>query len=750
VVGTNPVVIASRARPLAVLIGLLAIATAGVARAQSNPDFDAIAWTPLGCGASPLTTMEPRGEVNLVGDASFPAAYVAIDGTYVYFRYRVDDDPRASRRGFLSSSDWAMLVQVPSGNAFQYQYQFALNGDGASNADTVELWRNDAPEDLTFNPLFTDIPETKIFSQVFDAPGVNTTPLARAVPTGDGSLFSGNGDWFVEVAFPLAGLPISASDLGSALFFPVTATSPNRHNKDTLACPFVPVSSLGVAASVAPSSVSANATTRVTYTIALQASDAKARGVRVVGPALPSFLKLVDVSVDAPGATVAGQSPLDVRIPTIAAGTTVRVTIRADALFGCSDPGTSATFTAAGTNALVASSTATLAVVAATAPEVCDGVDNDCNGQIDEGGDALCDDHDVCTGIERCGGNAGCQPGTPPTCNDNNACTADSCDSASGCVHTPLPGCTGCQSPADCNDGEACTNDVCDAGVCRNVAIPDCTPCAAPSDCDDSDPCTADSCSAGVCEHVTTPGCVRCTSVGQCDDQQACTTDTCDAGICHNTPIPGCGVCHPTAESCTNGVDDDCDGLVDCADPDCATDRACLPPPVPEICGNCIDDDGDGLVDFEDPDCCSDPMALSVANLSLQTAPKGQGDRFRLDARYAAFTPPLFDPLRQDTSLVISEPGKPLFCTTITAQHWRRKQRLSFRFADPSGGFAGGLQKGQFRINRDGNVVFSARSRALGMKPVDGGSVRLTVRVGRQCSQSTLALRPARKGLVFP
>ena len=35
------------------------------------------------------------------------------------------------------------------------------------------------------------------------------------------------------------------------------------------------------------------------------------------------------------------------------------------------------------------------------------------------------------------------------------------------------------------------------------------------------------------------------------------------------------GAITPVQESCTNGVDDDCNGKVDCADPSCATDPAC-------------------------------------------------------------------------------------------------------------------------------------------------------------------------------
>jgi len=60
-----------------------------------------------------------------------------------------------------------------------------------------------------------------------------------------------------------------------------------------------------------------------------------------------------------------------------------------------------------------------------------------------------------------------------------------------------------------------------------------------------------------------------------------------------------------TIEVCTNGVDDDSDGRVDCADPDCASDPACQVPD--EICGNGLDDDQDGFADCADSDCASQP-----------------------------------------------------------------------------------------------------------------------------------------------
>jgi hypothetical protein len=65
-------------------------------------------------------------------------------------------------------------------------------------------------------------------------------------------------------------------------------------------------------------------------------------------------------------------------------------------------------------------------------------------------------------------------------------------------------------------------------------------------------------------------------------------------------------------EICNNQIDDDGDGLVDAADPDCS-------PPLPEICNNQIDDDGDGLVDFADPDC-SPPGGLTASDINTDTS----------------------------------------------------------------------------------------------------------------------------------
>jgi hypothetical protein len=100
-----------------------------------------------------------------------------------------------------------------------------------------------------------------------------------------------------------------------------------------------------------------------------------------------------------------------------------------------------------------------------------------------------CDDGDACTTNDICDGGY-CRAGTATDCNDNNSCTDDSCNPASGCAHA--------NNANACDDGNACTtHDTCGGGACVG---------GAPLNCDDDNCCTADSCSpASGCHHAATP-----------------------------------------------------------------------------------------------------------------------------------------------------------------------------------------------------------------------------------------------------
>jgi hypothetical protein len=75
----------------------------------------------------------------------------------------------------------------------------------------------------------------------------------------------------------------------------------------------------------------------------------------------------------------------------------------------------------------------------------------------------VCDDSDVCTVGDACV-NGACRSGAMNTCNDNNPCTADSCDPVGGCVNTPVSG------PACTTGSSECPTGTCSAGSCLPAA----------------------------------------------------------------------------------------------------------------------------------------------------------------------------------------------------------------------------------------------------------------------------------------
>jgi hypothetical protein len=92
--------------------------------------------------------------------------------------------------------------------------------------------------------------------------------------------------------------------------------------------------------------------------------------------------------------------------------------------------------------------------------------------------------------------------------------------------------------------------------------------------------------------------------------------EDCDGSDATSTPT------HPSTEtSCTNGIDDDQDGSIDCGDSDCANNSACTSttPSTETNCINGVDDDQDGSVDCNDSDCANN----SACNTPT-TCPNGQ------------------------------------------------------------------------------------------------------------------------------
>ena len=249
---------------------------------------------------------------------------------------------------------------------------------------------------------------------------------------------------------------------------------------------------------------------------------------------------------------------------------------------------------------------------------------DECNGQgacTHAPQDAACDNGVFCDGKETCSATSGCLAGTAPTCNDQDPCTADSCSATRNtCVHTYV-----LSEQCRCN-----TNGVCEASE-------DCDSC--PQDCVSS-PGGSARCGNFICEMAdgedclscpidcyskldkgnsrnffccgTTPGlpyaigCSDARCAGSCTEEPVshgpycCGQGGCQAGeTTLNCPLDCPSGCTPTEmveTACSDGKDSDCDGKIDCADPDCASAAGCSTCAGPggkcaasaDCCGNAV------------------------------------------------------------------------------------------------------------------------------------------------------------------
>ncbi len=183
---------------------------------------------------------------------------------------------------------------------------------------------------------------------------------------------------------------------------------------------------------------------------------------------------------------------------------------------------------------------------------------------------------------------------TLPDC-DNDG-TADGCEFGAGTQsdanNNGIPDeCEGCTTPADCNDNDPCTADTCDNGNCVNTPIdsdndgtPDCTD-GCPNDPNKTDP---GQCGCGVADTDSD-------NDGTADCNDGCPNDPLKTapGVC------GCGVAD---------TDSDNDGTPDCND-GCPNDPLKT---APGVCGCGVadtDSDNDGTPDCNDQ-CPNDPNKI--------------------------------------------------------------------------------------------------------------------------------------------
>lgn len=123
---------------LRILIILVALGVAGVAHAWPSDNQ----WRVLAKGGGPIQDLEgdANGGVNVVpNDGTHPAAYIYNDGTYLFYRLRLDGRPDAGGNGILAQFGWGFEVDIDQDAD---DYEWLVMCDGISSPETVSLAQN--------------------------------------------------------------------------------------------------------------------------------------------------------------------------------------------------------------------------------------------------------------------------------------------------------------------------------------------------------------------------------------------------------------------------------------------------------------------------------------------------------------------------------------------------------------------------------------------------------------------------------
>jgi uncharacterized repeat protein (TIGR01451 family) len=133
---------------------------------------------------------DANGTRNIVSDPTHAAAFIYNDGTYLYFRLRLESDPSGQGgQGLLQPYGWGVALDTDR-NAGTYEWLFMV--DGISQTETVGFWQNTVQGTLG-DP--SDKPEV-LRASVPVSGNVLVSPADTAI--------NGSADYFLDWRFPYA------------------------------------------------------------------------------------------------------------------------------------------------------------------------------------------------------------------------------------------------------------------------------------------------------------------------------------------------------------------------------------------------------------------------------------------------------------------------------------------------------------------------------------------------------------------
>jgi MYXO-CTERM domain-containing protein len=216
-----------RLLPLALVLWL----SAGPARAQPRSYPPDARYTSARCGK--VTSSDVQGDASrsrdIVGSATYPAFYTYDDGTYAYFRLRLDSDPVVTTAGNrpLAQFGWGVGLDT-DGNTADMEYILMANGI----TERVNLIRVSGGATLRSYTPTLDVTTPGPAGQTY-APG-----YVEVKQTGDGSRFGSDVDYFLTIAAPMAQLAAAtAKDTspikwGNLMVWVATSTNGTTLNGD--------------------------------------------------------------------------------------------------------------------------------------------------------------------------------------------------------------------------------------------------------------------------------------------------------------------------------------------------------------------------------------------------------------------------------------------------------------------------------------------------------------------------------------